>query len=79
MGYLTVLYIRLGVKFRDLHTKDSYSFRKQLMQKFCSNSLYFFSPTLLNNIDYKLIYILKESLEAAYLTCLKDSKNFLEW
>ena len=29
MGYLTVLYVRLGAKIGDLHAKDSYSFRKR--------------------------------------------------
>ena len=27
MGYLTVLYVRLGAKIGDLHAKDSHSFR----------------------------------------------------
>ena len=31
MGSLTVLHIRLGAKIRDLHAKDSYSFRKRLI------------------------------------------------
>ena len=32
MGYLTVLYVRLDVKFGDLQVKDSYSFRNGLIQ-----------------------------------------------
>jgi hypothetical protein len=31
MGYLTVLYVRLGAKIGDLHAKDSNSFRNRLM------------------------------------------------
>ena len=31
MGYLTVLYKRLGVKIRDRHAKDSNAFRKRLI------------------------------------------------
>jgi hypothetical protein len=34
MGYLTVLYVGLGIKIRDLHAKDSYSFcNKQIVFK----------------------------------------------
>jgi len=29
MGYLTVLHVRLGAKIRDLHAKDSHSFRNE--------------------------------------------------
>jgi len=31
MGYITVLHVRLGAKFKDLHAKDSNSFRNRLM------------------------------------------------
>ena len=34
MGYLTVLYISLGAKIRDLHAKDSNAFRKRLIVSF---------------------------------------------
>ena len=27
IDYLTVLHVRLGIKIRDIHAKDSYSFR----------------------------------------------------
>ena len=33
MGYLTVLHVRLGAKFGDLHAKDSYSFRNRLINR----------------------------------------------
>jgi hypothetical protein len=32
IGYLIVLYISLGIKFRDLHAKDSYSFCNKQMR-----------------------------------------------
>jgi len=32
IGYLAVLYIRLGAKFRVLHAKDSNLFRKRLIK-----------------------------------------------
>jgi hypothetical protein len=35
IDYLTVLHVRLGVKIRDLHTKDSYSFYNRLIIKNC--------------------------------------------
>jgi len=31
IDYLTGLHVRLDAKIRDLHTKDSYAFRKRLM------------------------------------------------
>ena len=31
MGYLTVLYVRLGAKIGDLHAKDSHSFCNKQM------------------------------------------------
>ena len=37
IGYLTVLYIRLGAKFGDLHTKDSSLFYKQQISLQVSN------------------------------------------
>ena len=39
MGYLMVLYGRLGAKIGDLHAKDSYSFCNRLMH-FKVNVLY---------------------------------------
>ena len=33
MGYLTVLHVRLGAKFGDLHAKNSHSFRNEQMPR----------------------------------------------
>jgi hypothetical protein len=53
MGYLMVLYIRLGIKIGDLHAKDFYSFYNRLI--FACDNVYK-KKILIKLLPYSLEY-----------------------